>query len=186
MRWRKGQEMLTIANTVTISRAFVALGFLSESTHIRMLVILWASISDIADGWLARKFKQDQGYGALLDPMVDKFFMFFALMVLLIENKMHSYELLALFARDITVAIFGLYLALTGHWNRWQLHAPILGKIFTSLQFIALTALCLQWHPPGLAYLILVGLCLLLFIELMLSIKPIKLKKRKLQKQPRI
>lgn len=176
MDWRGKKwlwhELKKGPNLLTLSRAIAAVGFLSSATSIRLLVVIWAALSDCIDGWWARRQKIDQGFGSILDPLVDKFFMFFALMVLLVENKMGSYELLALFARDITIAIFGLYLALTGHWHQWQLRAPILGKIFTTLQLVVLFALCVEWHPPSSAYILLVFLCCLLLIELTLSLKP--------------
>lgn len=173
------QELCSWPNLLTISRALAALAFLQDSITWRLAAILWAGFSDGLDGWLARRLRQDNGIGAILDPIVDKFFMFFALMVLLIENKMESYQVWALFARDVMIVIFGLYLALTGHWNRWQLRAPRLGKLFTTLQLMLLFGICLEWNVPNFAYGLMIVLGALLLVELGCSLRPVKMSSNK-------
>lgn len=168
------EDLIKWPNLLTLSRGFAAFGFLFENNSIRLLAVIWAIISDILDGYLARKMHLDNPLGAALDPIVDKFFMFFALAVLLREQKMGSYELLALFARDITIAIFGLYLVITGYWCRYQLKAPFLGKIFTALQFTLLFGICIDIQLPRVAYSLLLMLGLLLLVELGFSLRPAK------------
>lgn len=170
------KALFTPANLLTMSRAAAAFAFLSESSVVRITAVVWAGISDMLDGWIARRMGQDDGFGAALDPIVDKFFMFFAVVVLLMENKMGSYEMTALFARDIMVLVFGLYLALTGHWRSWTLRAPRLGKIFTGLQLLVLLTLCLNAAPPSYTYELFYLLGSLMLVELGCSLKP--------QKQP--
>jgi phosphatidylglycerophosphate synthase len=162
------------ANLMTLSRALAAFAFLSPSVTVRTLAVIWAGISDMLDGWMARRLHQNDSFGAALDPILDKFFMVFALVVLLTEDKMGSYELTALFARDIMVLFFGLYLALTGHWKNWTLRAPRLGKIFTGLQMLVLFALCIDLAPPAYTYDLFYLLGCLMLVELGCSLKPPK------------
>lgn len=164
----------TPANLMTMSRALAAFAFLLPSVTVRVGAVLWAGFSDMLDGYLARRQGQNDSFGAALDPIVDKFFMFFALVVLLSEDKMGSYEVTALFARDIMILVFGLYLALTGHWKNWTLRAPRLGKIFTGLQLFVLFALCMDVTPPSYTYDLFYLLGSLLLVELACSLKPPK------------
>jgi phosphatidylglycerophosphate synthase len=165
---------LTPANLMTLTRVLAAFAFLVDSSYVRIVAVIWACVSDVLDGWLARRSGQADSFGSALDPVVDKFFMFFAVIVLLIENKMGSYQMMALFARDIMVVVFGLYLALTGHWRSWTLRAPRLGKLFTSLQLMVLLAICMDLSPPIYTYELFFLLGFLMLVELGCSLKPQK------------
>lgn len=61
----------------------IALFLLERHFALALAVFLVAALSDVADGWLARRWKQETKLGRALDPVVDIVFnlaMFFALM----------------------------------------------------------------------------------------------------------
>ena len=77
------KELFTIPNIITYFRiicvpAFVALmaiGGLRDSFtlfYVAMGVFLLAAVSDLFDGWIARKFNMQSGIGMVLDPIADK------------------------------------------------------------------------------------------------------------------
>lgn len=106
--------MLNLSNILSLSRAGLALAFLQENMLIRLLAIVLAMTTDFLDGYLARLQKTTTKFGAILDPIMDKFFVFFAGVVLLLEGRLVGWELGALISRDISLCIFGLYLGMVG------------------------------------------------------------------------
>jgi len=133
--------MLTAPNILSLFRFPLALLFLNSNVIVRFSAIIIAMISDGLDGYLARRTRSASQLGAMLDPLADKFFMIFALCVLLMENRITAGELCALLSRDIAVAIFALYLGITGGWATYKLRPFWCGKVSTALQFCVLIAL---------------------------------------------
>jgi len=66
--------MLTLSNALTFLRAPLALLFLSEVTALRIGAIIIAMVTDGIDGYLARRNSSVTKLGAILDPIMDKFF----------------------------------------------------------------------------------------------------------------
>jgi CDP-diacylglycerol---glycerol-3-phosphate 3-phosphatidyltransferase len=82
--------LLNLSNILSLSRAGFALAFLQENPFFRLLAILLAMVSDFLDGYIARKQKMTTQFGAILDPIMDKFFVFFAGGVFYLEKKFAS------------------------------------------------------------------------------------------------
>ena len=73
--------MLTLLRVVLVPG--IALFLLERHFPLALTTFLIAALSDVADGWTARRWKQETKLGAVLDPVVDIVFnlaMFFALM----------------------------------------------------------------------------------------------------------
>lgn len=163
--------MLIVSNALTLLRAPLAFLFLIENSFIRVAAILLAMFSDSIDGYLARKFRSESRFGAILDPIMDKFFVIFAISILLAESKIASWEALSMISRDFSLCLFGLYLAFTGHWHKFQFTAIRWGKVSTALQFLVLIALSLGYTLPSYLYTLFILLGTLAFIELCQLIK---------------
>lgn len=69
-------SILTIPNILTIARLFMLIPMLTcLHREQRLCVLAWGLLgilSDLADGWIARKFNQSSDLGRILDPIVDK------------------------------------------------------------------------------------------------------------------
>jgi len=73
--------LLTLLRVVLVPG--IALFLLERHFVLALATFLLAALSDVADGWLARRWKQETQLGTALDPVVDIVFnlaMFFALM----------------------------------------------------------------------------------------------------------
>jgi cardiolipin synthase len=73
--------ILTLLRVVLVPG--IALFLLERHFTLALVTFLVAALSDVADGWLARRLKQETRLGTALDPVVDIVFnlaMFFALM----------------------------------------------------------------------------------------------------------
>jgi CDP-diacylglycerol---glycerol-3-phosphate 3-phosphatidyltransferase len=158
--------MLSLHNSLSFLRAPLAFLFLIENTTFRIIAILLAMLTDSIDGYLARRCKAVTRFGAILDPAMDKFFVFFALTILLLEGKLELWQALSMISRDFFLLLFGLYLSLTGHWESYRFTSIRWGKVTTALQFLILIGLTLSVFFPSYLYGIFVLFGMLAFIEL--------------------
>lgn len=162
--------ILTLSNFISLLRAPLALLFLSDNFFYRSLAIILAMITDSLDGYLARRFRSTSQFGAFLDPLMDKFFVFFSVSILISEGELATWEALALISRDFAVLFFGLLLIFRGSWSDFQFRSIWSGKITTTLQFFVLLGLTLHLTIPLYLFwcfivLGLLALCELYFIE---------------------
>ena len=159
----------TVPNFLTLLRGALAFVFLIDSILLRSLAAFLAAIIDAIDGYLARRWNQESEIGSLLDPLMDKFFVFFVISVLLLEERVGTYEVLAIVVRDIVLILFGVYLSFSGKLNRSRITATRVGKAVTAMQFLLILFLCSAWKIPNFTYplFVLLGLCML--IELVMS-----------------
>ncbi|HEY3215260.1 MAG TPA: CDP-alcohol phosphatidyltransferase family protein [Candidatus Eisenbacteria bacterium] len=88
MRNREGYSLsaLNLPLTLTLLRVVlvpgIALFLLDRHLVLALAIFVVAALSDVADGWLARRWKQETRLGTVLDPLVDIVFnlaMLFAL-----------------------------------------------------------------------------------------------------------
>ncbi len=160
--------MLNLSNILSLSRAIFALAFLQESIWLRLLAIGLAMVSDFFDGFLARRQGNSTQIGAILDPIMDKFFVLFVAGVLFVEGSLPALGLLALFSRDIALCLFGLFLLIVGGWKGYVCRAIWWGKLTTVAQFIFLIGLTVGWFFPLWSYWIFVAMGGLALIELVI------------------
>lgn len=76
-----------------------------------------AMASDVLDGYLARRYKATSRFGSMLDPLTDKFFVFVCVAILYWERSLSPEHLLLIFARDIFLVLFAIYLSVVGGWR---------------------------------------------------------------------
>jgi len=145
-----------LPNTITALRAAVVPVLLLHplfSGETGSTVMAWifivAAISDLVDGWLARRGKQVTHIGVLLDPLADKLLVTTALIVLLAMGR------IPIWAIWMVVTIVGRELAVTGLRGLASaggqiVAASALGKIKTVTQNIAVGALLFHFETLGL------------------------------------
>jgi cardiolipin synthase (CMP-forming) len=64
------------------------------------IVVLAAALSDVADGWLARRFGATSRFGQIVDPLVDRTFYIVILSTLLLTGTLPWWAVVPLIARD--------------------------------------------------------------------------------------
>jgi phosphatidylglycerophosphate synthase len=128
----------------------IAFYFAISSNHpfLALLFLALAGLSDFLDGLCARRYiGPGTPYGPVLDPIMDKIFVIFALLGILRAGAIERYQILFLLSRDIFTA--GLTV-LCYPWirKRMQIKSRPLGKAVTTLQFATiLTALVVVVFP---------------------------------------
>lgn len=158
---------LTTPNLLSISRIPLALVFISGGTAARSAAVVVAALTDFLDGYWARRFRAGSWLGRLIDPLVDKFFVFCCMATLLQEHTMNSFQIAAFLTRDLALALFLFYAFLSGIWRRCQLRSIWWGRAFTTLQFGTLLVFTLFGTISNLIVWPLFALGPPFFLELM-------------------
>ena len=130
-------KKFNIANLLSLSRIFVCfpLIFFLDGMHINdnykfysIIVIIYIVISDVLDGYFARKFNYVTNLGKIIDPVADKI-SFMTVLVYLIDT--YNFYFLIFFIllsiRDIILLAYSLYFIL---YTDYVPQANNLGKIF--------------------------------------------------------
>jgi CDP-diacylglycerol---glycerol-3-phosphate 3-phosphatidyltransferase len=159
-------QMFCLSNVLTLLRAPLAFTFLIESVPLRLSALFLAMVSDYMDGYIARKKQTTSQFGAILDPLMDKFFVFFALSVLLTEGKIELWQACAMISRDFFLCVFAIYLSLCRLWNNYKYKSIQWGKISTFLQFALLISLTIGYRFPNFVFVFFIITGSLAFIQL--------------------
>lgn len=135
---------LTLPNLLSLARFPLAVAFVAvESTGARVVLLAAAALSDLLDGWLARR-RGATRTGALLDPIADKTFVLLAISTFLWNGELSVRDYFILLSRDFATAVgFIVAYYLPGldpadFKSRWP------GKIVTVLQLLSLLTLLVQ------------------------------------------
>jgi cardiolipin synthase len=143
------RDLLSTPSMVSLSRLPLALLFATslERPRIACALLAAAGLSDILDGWLARRTGRVTATGALLDPIVDKLFVVTATLALLRAGHLAAADVLRLAAREFgELPVLARALRSRGSDSR-GLQVPRsnhLGKAATMLQFASLVAAVLR------------------------------------------
>ncbi len=148
--------MFSLSNALSLLRAPLACLLFYNSVPLRLLAIFLAMGTDALDGFLARRYRSVTRLGAIIDPAMDKLFVFTGITVFFLEGELQLWQALAMIARDFALCLFGAYLALSGKWQTYQFRAIAWGKATTALQFLILILLSMHIHIFGFAYWIFI------------------------------
>tara|TARA_B100000965_G_scaffold214268_1_gene179111 strand:+ start:2911 stop:3495 length:585 start_codon:yes stop_codon:yes gene_type:complete len=138
---------IKIPNYLTIGRivivpifviAYYLPGFYGDI--IPFILFLIASFTDFLDGLLARMYKEESKLGELLDPIADKIIVATALILLVMDNTIKNFEVVAaiiILTREILISGLREFLAK----GRIKLPVSNLAKLKTVLQMSAISIL---------------------------------------------
>jgi phosphatidylglycerophosphate synthase len=173
------QSLITLSNALSFVRAPLAFVFLQENTTLRLLAIVLAMVTDSIDGYFARRRCSVSRFGTVLDPTMDKFFVYFVLVVFYFEQRISVLQIGAMLSRDVALFVYSTLMTLTGKFSSIQFNAIRWGKITTALQFVVLMCLTSGFSISFGIYLSFVVMGLLAFIELVARNNPFLKKPQK-------
>ena len=134
---------MNTANKITMIRVFLVpifmVLFMIDNTicHYAALgVFILASITDAADGHIARKYNQITTFGKFVDPLADKVLTTAAFLILMYYDRMSVWAVMIVLTREFMVA--GVRLAAAGEGN--VVAASMWGKLKTVSQMLAIIA----------------------------------------------
>ncbi len=149
--------MLNIPNILTLLRialipVFLGLFYLSFSWAYQLcaLVFAAAALTDILDGYLARRLGQVSPLGAFLDPVADKLMVATALILLIDRDPTPALAVpvVVIIGREITISALREWMAELG--ARAQVAVSVIGKIKTVFQMVAIFMLIYRDDILGL------------------------------------
>ena len=133
-----------LPNLLSLSRLIMAALFVMlKGSEARLLLIAAAGVTDFLDGWIARTRGSATKWGALIDAICDRFFVFAAVCSLLFDDVLSTWQYAIFISRDFMTAV-GFITARAIPWLRgvpFQSRMP--GKIVTVLQLAALALIFL-------------------------------------------
>ena len=165
------REIFNLPNIITLMRIsvvpflFILLTEPGEFWSL-ILAILFAvaSITDMLDGYLARKYNMITTMGKFLDPLADKLIVNTAMILMIPIGRIPAWIVAVTIIRDLIVDGIRSIASSEGFY----IQASTLGKQKTIAQLFAVTAL-MVWYPIFGINSYLVGI-VLLYIALLLTI----------------
>lgn len=145
--------MFNTANKITMIRIFsapvlVALLYLPQTPMmglICMSIFILAAITDLADGWVARRASLVTNMGKFLDPLADKILVCAVLIMLVQLDRLEAWIVIVMMSREMTVLGLRAMAADRGV----VIAADRFGKIKTILQIVAICPLLLHYPLLG-------------------------------------
>ncbi len=148
------QDAVNLPNLLTMARIVMiplCLVFLEQDTarscYWATIVFTLAAITDLLDGWLARKLNVVSVLGKLLDPLADKLIVMASLVWMVPMGRIPAWVVVLLLGRDIAVTGLRSVAASEGV----VIAAGEEGKAKTALQMIGIVCLLLG-YPYHLSY----------------------------------
>ena len=129
---------LTIPTHLSLSRGAHALLFpwTTHAPFAALAVLGVAGVTDVLDGFLARRWNQVTATGALVDGIVDKIFVLSVAVSLAAASQLRVWEIFALGARDgCEIVIAVVFWLRHRHFPHGEQRANGVGKLTTVLQF---------------------------------------------------
>ena len=177
MKAKIREEILTIPNILSMLRilmiAAVVVLFVMEYYLAAGIVLICSGVTDILDGFIARKFHMVSALGKALDPFADKLTQFAVLICLTFFNKLILIPFVILVLRDAFMLLTGLSIFRKTHNTfsaRWY------GKVATLFTYALMCAMLvfktqLEELPALLVSLIAVDGVLIAFSFVMYAIR---------------
>jgi len=112
---------------------------LPQQNLVATVIFTGAALTDLLDGYLARKLNQVSAFGAFLDPVADKLMVAAALIVLVDLNRLNAVIAVIIIGREITISALREWMAHLGAAK--SVAVSMIGKIKTVAQMIAIPML---------------------------------------------
>jgi CDP-diacylglycerol--glycerol-3-phosphate 3-phosphatidyltransferase len=146
------REFWNLPNSLTVARCvavpFVALILVFPGPNwcaAATMVFVIASLTDLIDGYLARKLDLESTIGAFLDPLADKLLVMAVMVMLIPLDRIPSWIVVIFLAREITITALRGIAAAEGV----IIKARSLGKYKTVFQITALSFLIYHYEILG-------------------------------------
>jgi cardiolipin synthase (CMP-forming) len=159
------QVIWTFSNILSLMRVFlsipVCMFLFSGNTLMAFIVCCLASMTDILDGFIARKMKQITEFGKVIDPLADKIFISAIIISLFIQDRVPLWFLVLVIVKDLLVLSGGLIMAKS---KKYVPASNVFGK--AAVVSIGLTFIAILFDYPSkevtLYFMILTSIIIIL------------------------
>ncbi len=128
--------------------------------YVSAAIFIVASLTDMLDGKIARKYNLVTNFGKFMDPLADKLLVCSALICLIELGQLPSWMVIMIISREFIISGFRL----VASDNGVVIAASYWGKFKTTFQMIAVVLLILQIPPLHILTQICVWIALILTI----------------------
>lgn len=153
-----------IPNLLTLMRLILVpvfpMVYFSASPSAMMMalgIFIIAGITDILDGYIARRYNLTSIIGTALDPLADKLMLLTTLTCLYLSGHLPVIILIIMYLKELTLVATGLYMYF--HKSKIVIPSNIFGKLATVVFSIAVVLTMLR--PDGQLHIILLYSALL-------------------------
>ncbi len=148
----RARDVVGVPGLLSLLRVPLAVAFVLLPDPVgRLLIVAASGITDLLDGWYARRFDCATPTGAALDPVTDKVFVTTVVVTLVLEQRMPWWGILVLGIRDIAELPLVMRFVVSGRARRARADHPkanLGGKLATFAQFVVIAVALLGL--PGL------------------------------------
>ncbi|WYZ40343.1 hypothetical protein EsH8_IV_000684 [Colletotrichum jinshuiense] len=107
------EDIYTLPNLLTLSRLvaapFVGYFILHDQHAWALGLFAYAGVTDLLDGWIARRWKQQTVVGTVIDPMADKTLMTILTVCLAAQGSLPVWLATIILGRDVGLAMSAIY-----------------------------------------------------------------------------
>ncbi|GKT43793.1 putative CDP-alcohol phosphatidyltransferase class-I family protein [Colletotrichum spaethianum] len=107
------EDIRTLPNLLTLSRLvaapFVGYFILHDQHAWALGLFAYAGVTDLLDGWIARRWKQQTVVGTVIDPMADKTLMTILTVCLAAQGSLPVWLAAIILGRDVGLAMSAIY-----------------------------------------------------------------------------
>lgn len=148
---------LNLANLLTLFRIaaipVVVICFYSSMPNARPIAAIIfgiVAVTDLIDGWVARRFDQTSRFGEFLDPVADKLLVAITLVMLVQADSGWFEDIIAMIiiGREITISALREWMATIG--ERANVKVSMAGKLKTTLQMFGIAFMVYQHEFLGI------------------------------------
>ena len=160
-------KVITVPNVLSFIRVLLIPVFVwyytcRNNVTVSIIVLAVSAFTDIADGFIARKFRMVSNVGRILDPAADKFTQLAVMTCLCVNYHRMILPLSFLVIKEVANGVIGLIMM---HRNRDALDSQWHGKLATVIIYLT-GVIHLVWMPrvPDVVSYSLIGLCVAIMI----------------------
>ncbi|TRM57913.1 CDP-alcohol phosphatidyltransferase-domain-containing protein [Schizophyllum amplum] len=147
------ENIYTIPNLLTASRIvacpFLGYAILHGNFHVATALLVYAGLTDLVDGYLARNFNMSSVLGTILDPAADKTLMTTLTITLGMKGLLPMPLAVIIIGRDVLLSLSAFYIRYTSlpepktmarYWDfsipSAEVHPTMISKVNTALQLV--------------------------------------------------
>ncbi|WP_425448146.1 CDP-diacylglycerol--glycerol-3-phosphate 3-phosphatidyltransferase [Dethiothermospora halolimnae] len=173
---------MNIPNILTTIRFFLIPAFIivfyssiENSLLYATYIFVLAGITDVLDGYIARKYDMVTKYGTVLDPLADKLMQIAALICFTSEGYIPIWVIIVIGLKEITMILGGLLLYFKE--NKTVIPANKFGKMATISFYVAILAVAFDFNYIINYILITITVIIMLiaFIKYLIGFKRVKM-----------
>lgn len=133
-------NVLTLIRLLMVPVFQIVFGLEGDRKTISAIIFILASITDVLDGYIARKYNMTTKTGQLLDPLADKLMQISAVAAMVFAKIVPLWFVLVLASKELLMIIGGIFL----YTKKTFVKSNVFGKANTVVMFCAMVTLLIS------------------------------------------